>query len=123
MLSNGVPFRSKILGGGALLALVIIGCATGVFPEAEGGVDEASPGLDSGSDARVDAGKADTGKADAGNPDTGMCADWAGPTVTAGCTDNCNTTTHVCGANGCYNMWWCKISTGVCSANPATGCK
>jgi hypothetical protein len=75
-------------------------------------------------DASTDAGRADTGRADTGNAETstGACTDWAGPTVTAGCTDMCNTTTHVCGANGCYNMWWCKISTGVCSKLPPAGC-
>ena len=124
VLLNGVAFRSKTLVWGALFSLVAAGCATGIFtPEADGGggVAEASTEMD----ASTDAGKPDTGRADAGNTDTGssnVCADWAGPTVAAGCTDMCNTTTHICGANGCYNMWWCKISTGVCSAKPPAGC-
>ena len=122
VLLNGVAFRSKSLVWGALFVFVVAGCATGVFsPETgDGGAAEAATEMDAGGDA----GRADTGMVDAGNADTstGACTDWAGPTVPAGCTDMCNSTTHICGANGCYNMWWCKISTGVCSAKPPAGC-
>ena len=110
------------------MALVIGGCATGVVadPDDGGDLSEAAASTDSGSSdsSTPDTGKADTGKADTGTADTGssMCADWAGPTVTSTCTDNCNATTHICGPNGCYNMWWCNIPSGICSAKPPSGC-
>ena len=123
MLLCGVTARYKTLVCGALFVLLSAGCATGIFtPESDGGggATEASTDMD----ATTDAGKAETGRAEVGTPDSGggACSDWAGPTVAAGCSDMCNTTTHICGANGCYNMWWCKISTGVCSKAPPTGC-
>ncbi len=116
---------------GALFVVVAGGCATGIVGDAGDGGDLSDAPLaamDSGaadSSSSTDSGKADTGsKADTGAADTGssVCADWAGPTVTSTCTDSCNATTHVCGPNGCYNMWWCNIPSGICSAKPPTGC-
>lgn len=132
MRFNGVAFRRpNCFVFGALFVLVVLivdGCATGIVGDAGDGGDLSDAPLaamDSGTDSQsVDSGKADTGsKADTSTADTGSaCTDWAGPTVTSTCTDSCNATTHVCGPNGCYNMWWCNIPSGICSAKPPSGC-
>ena len=42
----------------------------------------------------------------------------ASPTTNASCTA-CQTGSHVCQSNGCYNGYWCNTSTDKCSAPPA----
>lgn len=127
MRFNGVTSRrTKSLVWGSFFALVIGGCATGIVANPDDGGDlgdAPASAMDSGGDGgAVDTGKVDTGKTDAGHPDSGVCGDWAGPTAASTCTDMCNDAGHICGPNGCYNMWWCRISTGVCAATPPSGC-
>ena len=139
-----VKFRPGLLHAWAALFMVVgAGCATGIAGDPAAG-DPSTDAADGGVAAPQPAGPGHPGSAaaDAGSTDAEMtpgsegspapatgadsgktgasCADWAAPTVHAKCTDSCGT--HSCGANGCYGMWWCQISTKTCKSKPPTGC-